>query len=145
LVMIVLIFQNLIMVPMSVVTPRPGGEKGDFELTMLKLFVKMVLVFSVIVLLSRNVVPPIWLQVVQVICVERPVLAISRGKHFLKNITPKLESWQMFVLIFSHSFLMLSLSGSYLDRNDFGLLKFVVNLGQEILVSRLLQQELLDC
>lgn len=103
---------------MFVVTPRPGGEKGDFGLTMWKLFVKMVLVFSVIVLLARNVVPPIWLQVVQVICGERPVLVISRGKHFLKNITPKLESWQMFVLIFSHSCLMLSLFSTYLDRND---------------------------
>jgi len=72
----ILIFQDIIVVPMMLVTPLLTGQTDDLMTTVLVLVAKMVLVITVVILLARYVVPRILLQVVRAKSSELFVLTI---------------------------------------------------------------------
>ncbi|WP_207428616.1 monovalent cation:proton antiporter family protein [Pedobacter sp. SYSU D00535] len=61
----VLIFQDIIVVPMMLISPLMGGKGGDLQSTILWLVVKIAAIIGVVIVLSRYVVPVILNQVVK--------------------------------------------------------------------------------
>jgi len=61
----ILIFQDIIVVPMILVTPLLAGNSNDLLITLLSMMVKFVLVIGILVLLAKYVVPKILQYVVK--------------------------------------------------------------------------------